>query len=104
STASGTLTFRDSTVSDLDGAITWTKTSRATDVFYPAGFTAQLPSVGARYTAPVAGTRVLAVTQTTPNSTAALGDGNLAQPISVETALMSNNRVITPTPNSLNFS
>jgi hypothetical protein len=98
STATGTLAFRSTDVSDMDGSIRWTKTARANDVFYPEGFQTPLSSVGARYVAPASGSRVLRMTQDSPNATAAFGDGNLEQPISVATAVTSSNQVIMPTP------
>lgn len=104
SAATGTLTFRSTSESDLDGTIDWLKTPRASDAFYPDGFSAQLPAVGARYTPPASGTRALDVTQASPNAIAALGDGNLTQPIAVETAVTTSNEVVTPAPSALDLS
>lgn len=96
SSVSGQLTFRSTSVSDVDGTFSWTRMPKIGDLFYPAGFAAQLPSVGSRYAAPVAGLQPM---DASPGpATAGFGDGNLAQTINVPVVVSQTNKVSMVTP------
>lgn len=104
SVAAGTMTFRATGMSDLDGGIVWKKAARPADPLYAAGFTAALPVVGSRYAAPAPGRRALDPAAPSLAATAALGDGNLSEPISVGTVVTAANRIVMSTPGAPNLS
>jgi hypothetical protein len=80
SSVNGLLTFRSTDASDIDGTLAWTKAPKASDAFYPAGFSTQLPAIGSSYAPPAA-----AGLEAVPPgpATAGFGDGNIPQPIDV---------------------
>jgi uncharacterized protein YkwD len=96
SSVDGLLTFRSTMVSDIDGALTWTKRPDSRAPFYPAGFSTQLPAAGSLYVRPAAGLQPMNATPTT--ATVGLGDGNLAQPINVPVTLSQPNKATMVTP------
>jgi hypothetical protein len=96
SSVEGLITFRASDVSDVDGFVTWTKGARATDAFYPAGFSVQLPSVGSRYIRPGAGLQPMDATA--GGATADFGAGNLEQPLNVPVVVTQSGKAVMATP------
>jgi hypothetical protein len=96
SSVEGLLTFRTTDASDLDGTLTWTKAPKAGDAFYPGGFTIQMPVAGSHYTRPAAGLQPM---DASPGAvTAALGGGNIPQPINVPVTVDQQNRARMVTP------
>ncbi len=96
---SGTVTLRDTDVSDVDGSLNWSKAANPVDVFYPNGFSTQLYAVGSRYVAPAKNSPPIAFT----SGTAALGDGNIEPELDVPVTVTTTNKVAMATPGSLNF-
>jgi len=92
----GSVTFRSTDVSDIDGAFVWKKGAKSRDPYYPAGFSAQLPSVGSLYVQPVAGLQPMDATPGT--ATAGLGDGNLTQPLAVPVTVTNSDKATMVTP------
>ncbi len=96
SSVAGLLTFRSTDVTDLDGTLAWTKTSRGGDRFYPAGFSTQLSAAGSLYVRPAPGLQYM---DAAPGAaTAALGGGNIPQPIEVPVLISLENKAVMATP------
>lgn len=98
SSLNGLVTFRSTSVSDVDGAFTWTKGPKSGDVFYPAGFTTQLPSVGSLYVEARPSVGLQALDALPGPATAGFGDGNLPQPINVPVIVNQANKVMMTNP------
>ena len=81
SSVDGLLTFQSTDVSDIAGTITWTKGADAAALFYPAGFSTQLPSVGSAYVPP--GTGIQPMDISVGEVKASLSDGNLTEALTV---------------------
>lgn len=77
----GQLRFNETAVSDIEGALIWSKPARSADQYYPAGFATTLPVLGSRYVAPKTGTPVVPGGPTANNVALSLGEGNLAEPL-----------------------
>jgi hypothetical protein len=72
----GTVTFRVTEVSDLDGAIAWRKSG-----VLPVGFTASRPMIGARYREPRRAPTPLRFPAGSDEAILTAGEGGLATPI-----------------------
>ena len=96
SSLNGLLTFRATAVSDLDGTLAWTQSSKATDCLYPAGFATQLPTVGSRYVRPITGLEAM---DAPPGAaTAGFGNGSLSEPLNVPVTVNGTGQVVMVTP------
>lgn len=91
----GALTFRATSVSDLDGTLNWTKPPRSWDLYYRAGFAMTVPAVGSLYKKPAAGARLMDL----PSGFVALGAGNLNSAILLPMTLSTANRITLPLVN-----
>ena len=80
----GVLNFRDLTGSDADGTLFWSR---------PDAFAITVGAVASRYTAPASGQPVLTVPLVENNVALALGDGDLAAPVSQPATLSADNSV-----------
>ncbi len=89
----GTLTFRTSEVSDLDGAIFWSRPASETAPVFASGFTVETTAVGSRYIAPAVNQTVVPVSTSTDNTALALGDGGLTETL-VQPATLSTTNVL----------
>jgi hypothetical protein len=86
---------------EINGAVSWIRPPRPGALYYPLGFTNDLPATGSRYTAPTnATTRVIDLT----NGGVIFDGGNLSAPFTNLVTLTSSNRLINGSPNSLSFS
>jgi uncharacterized protein YkwD len=105
SALTGLLTFQTTDVSDVSGTLSWTKGANASAVYYPAGFSAALPCVGSRYTAPAPASGLQAMDVSTGEATAAFGAGNLPQALTVPVVINQSNQasMVTPGAPNLNF-
>jgi hypothetical protein len=84
----GTLSFRSTAASDIDGTLLWSA---------PA-FSTAIEAVGSRYTAPAAGQRVVNVSAGSDNTAIALGAGGLSGQVVQTATLNADNTVILSTP------
>jgi hypothetical protein len=76
---SGWVTFTNMVgVSDLNGALSWSKPPVSNSRFYPNGFTTGTLLLGSKYAAPPSGTPVLSVANSNCNVLVTVGDGNLS--------------------------
>ena len=86
----GTLRFRDTWSSDLDGTYFWHKPAQPTAPRFSAAFNVQNPLVGSRFVRPAAGQFLISLPTGLGNATFALSGGGLspalAQTASVSTA------------------
>ncbi len=98
STLTGLFTFRSTSVSDVDGTLSWTKAPSATAPYYPAGFSTALPCVGSLYTAPAPSSGLQAMDSTPGTATAAFGAGNLPQTLDVPVVINQSDRATMVTP------
>jgi uncharacterized protein YkwD len=101
SSLNGLLTFRSTDVSDLDGALAWSKGANSRDPFYPAGFAVQLPSVGSLFVRPSAGIQPMLTTSGA--ATAMLGAGNLPQQLNIPVIISRTDRATMVTPGQPNL-
>jgi hypothetical protein len=77
---SGQVTLEESAgISDFDGLFRWIKPTRPQDQIAPVAFDANIPAIGSLYDSHGP---LLSVPAGTDNSTLALGDGNLSNPVS----------------------
>jgi uncharacterized protein YkwD len=74
---SGSLRFRETSDTDLDGSLTWHKPERSTSPRYPWAFTEEHAIVGSRYDAPASGERVIGLPAQAGNASVVLRDGDL---------------------------
>jgi List-Bact-rpt repeat protein/cysteine-rich secretory family protein len=105
---SGTLAFRATSVSDLDGTLAWTSAARPNDsrARYPAGFSEQLAAVGSKYAPPASGTRVLSLADAPGNAIVEIGAGGMSSQITQPVTLASTNLItaVAPNPAAVTFS
>ena len=85
----GWLTFTNTIDSNLEGDVSWIKSSIVGGKYYPRGFTNDIVAVGSTYVTPAAGTRVLNLT----NAFVELRDGNLSRCLTNRITLSTNNIV-----------
>jgi hypothetical protein len=71
---SGTVTVRETSASDLDGTLHWSKPELANAQIHPAALDVNVPIIGSHYVKPAAG-------QTAAQSAIELAEGNLPAPI-----------------------
>ena len=91
SSVTGLLTFESTDVSDVEGMLSWTKVpSRA--VFYPAGFSTELPVVGSRYAAPTVGLDAMDIAPGA--ATAGFEGGGLAAALDVPVTISRTGRAV----------
>jgi hypothetical protein len=74
---SGSLRFRDTSETDLDGSLHWHKPERPTALRYPWAFSEEHSIVGSRYYAPASGQRVIDLSAVTGNARITLREGDL---------------------------
>ena len=96
SSLTGLITFRSTDVSDIDGALTWTKAPQAAALFYPAGFSTQLPAIGSHYSAPTAGLQSMGVSPGA--ATAGFAAGNLLETLAVPVVVTQSDKAAMATP------
>ena len=102
---SGTLAFRTvSGVGDLTGDLAWVKPPQPGGL-YPDGFAGTARLEAARYSPPLAGQPVLAVSSTAPNLAITLSEGGLAAPLHYVATLDARNaiRLVPPNPERLSL-
>lgn len=97
---SGWLSFRDTPQeSDLDGTLLYEKTAVAAPTartVYPAGFVIETAVVGSHFTAPAAGTAIVALPSGANNASVWFGSQNLVTPMPVQFVTVdSSNKAIT---------
>lgn len=94
----GTIAFRTTAVSDLDGTLYWSKPAIAGAAVCPAAFALETLVVGSAYRTPAPGVPVLAVPVAANNTELALGDGELSAQIVQPATLGEDNRVAITAP------
>jgi hypothetical protein len=100
----GTLTFTDTATSDVAGSLRWSKPAQGADRWFPRGFDTTVAAVGARYTPPAGGVRVIAVSNAVPNVRLVFGNGNLAAQIAQPAFLTDINAITISSPTVDGFS
>jgi hypothetical protein len=93
----GTLHFRAQQVSDLDGALFWSRPAHFAAAFAD-GFDMDITTVGSLYLAPTSGQSVVPVTDGTNNTALALGEGGLVAPVVQPATLARDNTLTIGTP------
>jgi uncharacterized delta-60 repeat protein len=86
----GWLTVTNGDVTDVSGTLWWIKPGTVGGLFYPAGFSNEVATLGSRYIAPARGTPVL----TLNNGVVILTSGNLAEPLTNSITLGGDNRIV----------
>jgi hypothetical protein len=94
----GSLRFRATSTTDLDGNYHWTKPDRPTIKQYPAAFSIWNPIVGSCYVAPTSGQTVVAVPTGAGNVQVGLSGGNLDPAVTQTGTLSTANRLSFVTP------
>ena len=94
----GELQFGDTGSADVEGKYYWTKPPLPTARVHRSDFAVENVIVGSRYTAPPAGTPVLAVTNVADNASLAFAGGNLVSAIRQPVSLTTANRVVIAAP------
>jgi uncharacterized protein YkwD len=74
---SGSLRFRETSETDLDGSLYWHKPERSTSPRYPWAFSEEHSIVGSRYDAPASGERVIDLPVQAGNASVVLRAGDL---------------------------
>jgi hypothetical protein len=90
---SGSLQFRVTSDSDLDGSFYWHKPERPTATRYRAAFSAENLLVGCRYAAPASGQRVISMSADAGNAVVSLAGGDLASGLTQSVTVTSANGV-----------
>ena len=81
SSLNGLLTFRSTSVSDVDGSIWWTQGANPKSIYYPAGFVIQSPAVGSIFARSAVGLEYPALIGGADIAT--MGGGDLPQTLTV---------------------
>jgi hypothetical protein len=84
----GAITFEALATSDCNGIVSWIR-SKARSPYYPGEIESSLAVTGARYTAPKAGERAVAIT----DGVVELSGGSLSVPIAEQVTLSTANKV-----------
>jgi hypothetical protein len=87
----GWLTLADTGSSDVSGLLLWTKPAGIYGALYPTGFVCEVTTTGSRYVAPLAGSRVINLS----NAVVRLEGGNLAES-STHAVYLSESNKVTP--------
>jgi hypothetical protein len=94
----GSLAFRATSVSDIDGSLYWSRPAGAQAAAFSSGFTVTASTVGSRYVQPTAGQPVVPVAPSANNAQLVLGDGGLGVPVSQAATLNLDNSVVISAP------
>jgi hypothetical protein len=94
----GSLTFRTTSVSDLDGTLYWSRPASSAAMAFSSGFAVTAQGIGSRYVPPALGQPVLPVAQTSNNAVLVLGCGGIAGPVSQSATLNADNSVVITAP------
>ena len=92
----GWLSLVSTSTNDIAGRLLWTKPKGVAGALYPAGFINELETLGSRYVAPPAGTRVLNLT----NAFVRLQGGHLTTPLTNQVMLDARNKLAMIPPNT----